>query len=118
MSFNNMKKGIFILLLCFVLPFTVSAEPESLWNKLSTIAANGWMEASSLSSQEMDQLTALSKSGDSNAQYALGMIYQTKHDHDKAANWLKHAAEQGHVPAQYSYNKNAAGHPDMAQINW
>ena len=118
MSFKKMNKGISILLLCCAMPMAVFAAANPLWDKLSSIAATGWMEVDSLSAKELKQLKSLSQSGDTNAQYALGMIYQAKHEHGKAAVWLKKAAAQGHVPARYSYNKNAAGHPDMAKLNW
>lgn len=116
MLIKNARKMIFLL--CLIAPVSVFAESDPLWNKLSSMAASGWMEVDSLTQSEMDQLTTLSKSGDSNAQYALGMIYQVKHQHEKAGQWLKLAAEQGHVPARYSYNKNTAGHTGMATLSW
>lgn len=118
MLLKSLNQKVLILTLCLFSPFTANAETNPLWDKLSAIAASGWMEVSSLTSQELKEVKSLSQSGDSNAQYALGMIYQAKHEHDKAATWLKKAAEQGHVPAHYSYNKNAAGHSDMASLNW
>lgn len=118
MFLKRLNKGIFIVLLYVVLPASVFAESGQLWNKLTAIAANNWLDVNSLSTREIDQIESLAQSGDSNAQYALGMIYQVKHEHDKAQAWLKHAAEQGHVPARYSYNKHAAGHPDMANLSW
>ena len=118
MTFKKLYKSVSIALLALILPISANADSESFWNKLTGIAANNWMEVDSLTSQEMAQLTKLSDAGDPNAQYALGMVCQAKHEHDKAAGWLKRAAEQGHVPAHYSYNKNAAGHPDVASLNW
>ena len=118
MTLKKLYKSVFIALLAVILPISANADSESFWNKLTGIAANNWMEVDLLTSQEIQQLTQLSDAGDPNAQYALGMIYQAKHDHDKAASWLKRAAKQGHVPARYSYNKNAAVHPDVASLNW
>ena len=118
MLLKNLNKKVLILAVCFFSPLAANAETNPLWDKLSSIAASGWMEVSSLTPQEFKQVKSLSQSGDLNAQYALGMIYQAKHEHDKASVWLKSAADQGHVPARYSYNKNAAEHSDMASLNW
>lgn len=118
MLIKRMNKLILIFMLGVVIPASVFAGSDALWNKLTTIATNGWMEIDSLSRQEMDKLSSLASTGDANAQYALGMIYQAKHEHEKAANWLKQAAEQGHAPARYSFNKNAVGHSDIAVLGW
>lgn len=115
---EKMNKTILILLVSFVMPINAFADSGSLWNKLSMIADDGWEKVDLITGKELHQLISLSKSGDSNAQYALGMVYQVRHEHAKADSWLKRAAEQGHVPAHYSFNKNAEGHPDMASLNW
>ena len=119
MLLKKMNKNLLVFLMCMLMPASVVvAGSDSLWNKLSAIAANNWIEIESLTQHEITQLGKLSEAGDANAQYALGMIYKTKHEHEKAEIWLKQAAEQGHAPARYSYNKNAEGHPDVAELSW
>ena len=118
MLFARMKKGLGILLFCLVLPVNVFADSNELWDKLSVIAAGGWSDVDSLNEQDLTQLTSLSNSGDSNAQYALGVIYMVRHEHEKAEIWLKRAADQGHIPASYSYNENVASQVMMAGLGW
>ena len=118
MLFAKMKKGLGILLFCLVLPVNAFADSSTLWDKLTVIAAGDWVEVDSLNEQDLAQLTSLSNSGDSNAQYALGVVYMLRHEHDKADIWLQRAAEQGHIPASYSYNENAASHAMMAGLGW
>lgn len=118
MLLTRIKKGLFILLLSLALPASVLAESNELWDKLSIISADGWSAFESVTEQELSQLISLSESGNINAQYALGVIYMLKHEHDKAEIWLKSAAEQGHIPAGYSYNLNVVSHTMMAGIGW
>jgi TPR repeat protein len=57
--------------------------------------------------QSYASLRSQAESGDAEAQYKLGMSYLTgleiPKDEAKGAGWIKLAAEQGHVRAQYNY---------------
>ena len=114
----SMKKSAFILMLCFLTPMAAFADTDKSWSGMPVATADDCGEIDFITEAEITQLISLSKSGDTNAQYALGVAYKQKHEHEKAASWFKRAAEQGHVPARYSYNENAAAHAEVASINW
>jgi TPR repeat protein len=105
------------MMLCVGIQHIAVADQSTLWNKLSVMAENDWQTAHTLGAEEMAALRSMAVLGDSNAQYALGSIYESRHEHSEAATWLKMAAENGHMPARYSYIENAAGHA-MAELSW
>lgn len=117
MHFQKTRTSILALSLVIAVPFSASADSDPLWDKLAVIAAGSWGDAKSISKDEINQLKSMANAGDANAQFALGVLYQAKHQHRDAEYWLKLAADQGHIPARYSYVDNAAGHA-MAKLNW
>ena len=98
------------------LSFPAQANPE-LWTTLTSMAAHDWDSSEQLSSQQMSKLQQLAKTGDANAQFALGKILMVNHDHQAAGEWLQRAAEQGHMPAKYAFAGNARLHDAVASIN-
>jgi hypothetical protein len=117
MHFQRTKLSLLVLSLAIAAPWSASADSVTLWDKLAVIAAGSWEHVNSLSSEETNQLKSLANTGDVNAQFALGVIHQAKHQHREAEYWLKMAADQGHMPARYSYVENAAGRA-MAKPDW
>lgn len=86
------------------------ADADNLWSAVSRLSEQNWTANDELSSQQLAQLQQLAKAGDANAQYALGRIHMAKHEHPAAAQWLKQAAAQGHIPAEYAFASNAKRH--------
>ena len=117
-SFKLGKTIGFALVMMVTAQAQAQTPVEQLWHKVSSMQQANWNQEASLSEAEFVLLQQLAKKGDANAQYALGSILMAQHNHAQAAAWLKHAAEQGHAPARYSYNSNAAGHSDMAMLSW
>ena len=117
MSLQKAKTFLSVIGLAVLIPFGATAETNILWDKVSVVAAGSWNDVNTISSEELDQLKSIANTGDANAQFALGVIYQAKHQYREAEYWLKLAADQGHMPARYSFIENAAGHA-MAKLDW
>lgn len=94
-----------VLTLAIILPVQSHAESDQLWTKLRGIVMYDKTIAFGLTEQELTELKLLATSGDANAQYALGVVYLAKQDYADAELFLKQAATQGHVPAQYRYQQ-------------
>ncbi len=90
-----------------------------------------------LSQSDMDVLSTRAESGDREAQFWMGRIYQegriVEKDDEQARNWLLKSAEQEYVPAQYALGmmywrkdnanaatwlKRAAQHGDSESQSW
>ena len=93
------------LSLTFALSGQVRAESDQFWTKLRGIVMYDKTMAFALTEQEFTQLKVLANSGDANAQFALGVVYLAKQEYFDAELPLKQAATQGHIPAQYRYQK-------------
>jgi len=90
------------------MPLTVSADQTELWQKLTIAANDNWKNIDAITHEHINQLTSLAQSGDANSQFALGTIQQIKQYHFEAQRWLKLAADQGHLPAQYKLTSYSA----------
>lgn len=117
MNFHKARTLLSIISLALLMPLTATAERDPLWDKVSVVAAGSWNDVNSITSDDLDRLKSIANTGDANAQFALGVVYQARHQHREAEYWLKLAADQGHIPARYSYIENAAGHA-MANLDW
>ena len=93
------------LSLTFALSGQLRAESDQFWTKLHGIVMYDKTMAFALTEQEFTQLKVLANSGDANAQFALGVVYLAKQEYFDAELPLKQAATQGHIPAQYRYQK-------------
>jgi len=93
------------LSLIFALSGQLRAESDQFWTKLRGIVMYDKTMAFALTEQEFTQLKVLANSGDANAQFALGVVYLAKQEYSEAELPLKQAATQGHIPAQYRYQK-------------
>ena len=79
------------------------------------------------SAQELADLSALAEAGDTEAQYSIGVKYDTgdgvPQDDAEAVIWYRRAAEQGHAGAQYSLGRmydigRGAPQDDAEAVRW
>ncbi len=68
---------------------------------IKTELANGMMTTDiSCSDDDFPKLLEKAKTGDKNTQYELGVFYEEEHQYEKAIEWYRKSAEQGHIQAQ------------------
>src|SRR5882724_2766903 len=91
----------FLLFILLVSPFlTAQQTPDSTNSRLATI-----LHLPTLTSHDWEALFAEADSGNAEAQYWLGRIYDDGRllpkDAEKSLHWYQKSAEQGYAPAEY-----------------
>ena len=78
-------------------------KPENEWGWWNKYDWESYKQ-SGISKKDLKMLKLAAKSGNSQAQYVLGMLYSTEDRVEKSTYWLSKAADQGHSSAKFVYN--------------
>ena len=115
---KNQYVSALVLTLAFALPVQLHAESDQLWTKLRGIVMYDKTIAFALTDQEFTELKLLANSGDANAEFALGIVYLARQEYADAELYLMQAATQGHVQAQYRYQKYLETKLRLSDLGW